>query len=83
MKKLVKDRFKGYEKFAEDGLKGTKFSQNKIRGVIVLKKIRSRKNGYSGKMLRAPPPLNRCPALNGQVVYCKVDPGRLLFRFLA
>ena len=44
MKKLVQERFKGYEKFAEDSLRGTKFSQNKIRGMkFFTKKIRGRK----------------------------------------
>ena len=44
MKKLVQERFKGYEKFAEDSLRGTKFSQNKIRGMkFFTKKIRGSK----------------------------------------
>ena len=66
MKKLVQERFKGYEKFAEDSLRGTKFSQNKIRGMkFFTKKIRGRKKmGSREKMLQAgTPPLNKCPAL--------------------
>ena len=50
MKKLVQERFKGYEKFAEDSLRGTKFSQNKIRGMkFFTKKIRGRKKWVVGK----------------------------------
>ena len=51
MKKLVQERLKGYEKFAEDSLRGTKFSQNTIRGMkFFTKKIKGRKKrGSRGK----------------------------------
>ena len=56
---LVQEKFKGHEKFAEDSLRGTKFSQNKIKCMnFFTKKMRGRreKNDPGGY------PLNKCPA---------------------
>ena len=41
---LVQEKIKGYEKSADDNLRGTKYSLNEIRGMkFFTKKIRGRK----------------------------------------
>ena len=72
MKKLVQERFKGHEKFAEDSLRGSKFSQNKIKFMnFFTKKMRgSKEMGSREKNDSGGYPLNKCPAPYS----CRFDP---------
>ena len=62
---LVQERFKGHEKIAEDSLRGTKFSQNKIKCMnFFTKKMRgSKEMGRREKMIQAGTPLINVPPL--------------------